>query len=163
MMPHGLDAIAEVGRFLEQDLLPSLPAALRGELRAAIKLLHSAAAELNVMTPLLRRECSELLALNDESAPILATHAPAPPDTTLRARLADTELNLRGLFTLHDEVQLAVTLRMTALLSMVATAGTVGERSRALLLRFYQTLEHHAAQRLPWQSVFAGSLSDEVT
>ena len=162
MTPHGLDAIVEVSLFLEQDILPSVPANLRSELRAAIKILHSAATELNVMTPLLRRECAELLVLNDESTACLTPTTTAQSSTALRARLADTALDLRGLLALHEDVQQATTAHMTTLLALSASAGATGERSRALLLRYYQALAQHALQRLPWQSVFAGPLGADA-
>ena len=49
-------------------------------------------------------ECRELPALHDESAPILEIDTPAQSDTVLRARLADTELDLRDLFALHYDI-----------------------------------------------------------
>ncbi len=162
MTPHGLDAIQEVSLFLEQDILPTVTAALRSELRAAIKILHSAATELNVMTPLLQRECHELLRLNDESARALEADATTPSSDALRPRLADPALDLRSLFALHEEIQQVVTLRMTALLELSGIDAVNGERSRALLLRYYDVLARHATQRLPWQSVFTAPLDSEV-
>ena len=159
MTPHGLDATVDVGLSLERDGLPSVPADPRSELRAGVKILHSAASELNVMNPLLRQECTALLALQDESAAPLTLTTAAQSSAALRARLADTSLDLRALFALHEDVLQATTAHMAVLLKQSASAGASGARNRALLSRYYQTLAQHALRRLPWQSVFTGPLA----
>lgn len=162
MTPHGLDAIIEVSRFLEQDIVPSVPAEFKSELKAAIKILQSAATELNVSSPMLRQECTELLALNEESSACAALPTTVASNTAMHARLADSALDLRGLFALHQDVLAASNTHMTGLLELSASVGSDRERSRALLLRYYQLLEQHAVRRLPWQSVFSGPLGDNT-
>ena len=159
MTPHGLDALLDISRFLTADILPAVPSALASELRAAIKILETAADELNLLYPLLREECEALFELEHESASHCHNTARAlPPLTDLRAQLIQLGLDLRGLIALHAQTRARASVQLASLRAQAATDA----QARRLEQRYYQLLQRQAARRIVWQSVFDGALGGDA-
>jgi hypothetical protein len=161
MTPHGLAALTELGRYLTTEILPTVPDALVGELRAAIKILHAVADELNVLPSLLHLECREFSDLQRQAAQTLRW--PAPPasmsSTAGNETGADLDpsLDLHALLARHEACLREATHAIEALQRCADEDPRSGE-SLALLRRYFALLERQALRRVPWQSVFVGPL-----
>jgi hypothetical protein len=139
--PDGLQTLAAVRSFLEDVVLAEVPQHLAGELRAAVKLLESAQAELGCLHAVLLRESEELLDLCEGSARAQA----------LRARLAPAPEQLAERAALHREIR-----GLSAeTIERLQADGSATARER--LDDLYATLGRHSHTRVPWQSVFEAS------
>lgn len=145
----GLDTLDQIGRFLTTEVVGAVPAELAGEVRAAVKLLRTAATELNNRHVLVRAETDELLALIDEALVYLPSSLFVDECATLRARAATSDASLREMDQLLGAVYAVTTRVITALQRAPRSPGA----ARALD-GLYAALGRHAESRLPWQAVF---------
>jgi hypothetical protein len=148
MKPSGTDTLAAIRAFLEADILPGVAPEHRSELRAALKLLHTAEHELGELHHVLDAETRELRQLCRAAADQVGTEPPAFEAINPAATL--TELQR-----LHDQARAAAGEALLAL-QRRARDGDPLQRAdaQALLHDFYGALGRHARRRLPWQSVF---------
>ena len=156
MNPHGLAALAMVRAFLAEQILPEVPDSLTGELRAALKILDTVAAELDVLYPLLLTECRALLDLCGEICARLPSSA-TPANTDLAMRCAAlNEQYARGFTATTPLIELHRAIKALAkdlINSLQKTADEPGPAQA--LARLYSLLGQHATARIPWQTVFA--------
>lgn len=143
------DPIAAVGAYLQDAVLPGVAQEQRSELRAAIKLLQSAARELDELPGVLGAQIAELRTLcaaaewvldpgNDE--PVPAHREPPATLTVLRAR--------------DDEARAAAGRAIEALQQHLRTTTGEHEPAERVLAGLFEALGRHAARRMAWQSVF---------
>jgi len=161
MTPHGLAALTAIGRYLTTEILPVVPDAQVGELRAAIKILDTVADELNVLPSLLHQECREFSDLRRQATQTL--HWPEPPvSLSLSAGNEsgagpDLSLDLHALLARHETCLQEATQAIEAL-QRLADEDQRSAQPVALLGRYFALLERQALRRVPWQSVFVGPL-----
>lgn len=141
MSIDGLSTVGGVADFLEAEVADAVPPQLRGEVRAAIKLLRTSVLELDIRHREVGEEIEELLTLCDGTS-LAADDRDLVDD--LRTRSRYSVLSLREQETLRTEVSDLAARTMSRL----------AERADPALEGFLQCLGRHAARRLPWQSVF---------
>lgn len=152
-MPDPFTTFNATAAFLKTDVLPVTPAALRSELRAAIKNIESAARELETLHPRSERECRELAALCKGFAEVLGD---PPPMVAIFAQKLDRRCSSTpNLLGLRAEIQALLSAQMREARSRSA-AASASERERldAMLHGCYDTLGRHAAAASAWQDVF---------
>ena len=156
MNPHGLAALAMVRAFLAEQILPGVPDSPTGELRAALKILDTVAAELDALYPLLLTECRALLDLCGEICTRPPTGAtPASIDLATRCT-ALNERYARGFTATTPLLEHHRAIKALATDLINALQKTADEPAPAqALARLYSLLGHHATARIPWQTVFA--------
>lgn len=155
MTPDGLAALKLVSAFLAQDILPAVPRALTGELRAAIKLLDTARDELDALYPALLNECRELLALCGDAQPLLGDlSVDSTPLKSLARRVDQGFTDLSALMACHREVLELVSRTFLAIQGSDFDPLKNRADLDAMLQRFCTVLARHAQTRLPWQAVF---------
>lgn len=140
MSIDGLSTVEGIADFLDAEVVGAVPADLRGEVRAAAKLLRTSAVELSVRYREAAAEIEDLLVL-------CAAHAvPADADAViaLGARAGSGPMGLLDQELLRTEVHDLATRTMTRL----TEAGDPG------LAEFLRCLGAHAARRSTWQAVF---------
>ena len=156
MNPNGLVALAMVRAFLAEQILPGVPDSLTGELRAALKILDTVAAELDALYPLLLTECRELLDLCGE---ICARQPSSETPTNINLATRCTAFNERyargftattPLFEFYRAIK---GLATDLINSLQKTANEPGPAQA--LARLYSLLGQHATARIPWQTVFS--------
>mgnify|MGYP000985970793 CR=1 FL=1 len=171
-----LDAL---GAFLERDVVPALHGSLKSELRAALKNLRDAEAELAVLPALLPAECSALLRLGAEALAWLADNGRDAISILLdqdvhiighifRVRGAETHAQIDRRMTDgfygtdsligfgQDVARLTgrILIRLQALARDPALDAPGRETAQGMVTHFYLELRAHAEARIPWQSVF---------
>ena len=156
MTPDGLAALELVSTFLAKDILPAVPRALSGELRAAIKLLDTARDELDALYPTLLNECRELLALCADAQALLRDLSPvdSEPLISLAQRVEQGFEDLSALMSCHREVLDLVSRMFLSFQDVDFGAPKNRADVDAMLQRFCAVLGRHAEKRLPWQAVF---------
>lgn len=137
----GLSTLEGVADFLDTEVADAVPAELRGEVRAAVKLLRTSALELSVRHREVGEEIEELLTLCDS---IALADGDADLVDDLRTRARDSVLSLRQQEALRVDVA-----ELTA-----RTMARLAERGDPGLADFLRCLGRHAARRTSWQSVF---------
>ena len=153
-----VERLAAIRHFLTADILPNVPGALRGELRAAIKLLADMDDEIDHLPRLLDGETRAMLAGCDAGFAALAPSAgdEAESIAALHQRLDPPSPTTRESTAIHDEaaqlmgriaVRLAARVRDSA-------PGHEPSSAQAALAQCHQLLAAQAAARASWQSVF---------
>jgi hypothetical protein len=145
----GLTTVEGVADFLDAEVVAAVPAELRSEVRAAVKLLRASAVELSVRHGEIGAEIDDLLVL-------CGAHTTAPDAARLEeltARAADHRLSLRDQERLRLDVHELVMRTMTRL-----AAG-----DDPALAEFLRCLRGHAARRSGWQAVFPVDPAPGVT
>lgn len=140
MSIDGLNTVAGVADFLEQEVAAAVPGELRSEVRAAAKLLRTSAIELSVRPREVAAEIDDLLRL---CGPV-ADGADADRLVDLAAHARSTRLTLREQEELRIEVNEITARTMTRL----------AEARDPRLSAFVTCLGTHAARRSSWQAVF---------
>lgn len=158
-----LDAL---GAFLEHDVVPALHGGLKSELRAALKNLRDAEAELAVLPALLPAECSALLRLGAEALAWLADNgrdakeslaALAETHAQIDRRMTDGFYGTDSLIGFGQDVARLtgrILIRLQALARDPALDAPGRETAQGMVTHFYLELRAHAEARIPWQSVF---------
>lgn len=158
-----LDAL---GAFLERDVVPALHGSLKSELRAALKNLRDAEAELAVLPALLPAECSALLRLGAEALAWLADNgrdakeslaALAETHAQIDRRMTDGFYGTDSLIGFGQDVARLtgrILIRLQALARDPALDAPGRETAQGMVTHFYLELRAHAEARIPWQSVF---------
>lgn len=155
MSPDPFASLSAIRRFLRYDVLPEVPAALVGELRAAIKILAAVSDELEALHPRIAGECHDLQRLCHE-----LTSALGEPEQATNL-LADNAPDAAGVESTTALLRCHASLsELTA--SLIGRAqllcAELAESERAaldeLLHRCYATLGRHAASASRWQNVF---------
>lgn len=144
MSVDGLSTVEGVADFLDAEVVAKVPAELRGEVRAAAKLLRACALELSVRPREVGTEIEELLTLCEQAE---LDPFDRRAVTELRSRNSGPTLTLRQ--------QEALRLELHELVSRIMTRYV--EAGDAGLAAFVHCLGAHAARRSTWQSVFAVS------
>jgi hypothetical protein len=140
MSTNGLTTMEGIADFLDSDVAPDVSPELRGEVRAAAKLLRACVLELSLRPREVATEIDELLTL------CAMTSLPRVDRELLdglRARAQQAQ-NLREQEVLRLEVN-----DLTA-----RTMVRLTEADDPALAAFLTCLGHHAARRSAWQSVF---------
>jgi hypothetical protein len=151
MNPHGLASLELVQRFLESQVLSVIPNEMRGDLRAAIKILREVSVELDVLYPMLLEEVRKLLLFCAElqAAPVInMSHSDQQQLGVLDDAFKKGFASVTELLSFRDELNTLVTTLMTLL------QAAEHPDNLAWLARFYELLGEHAGARLRWQSVF---------
>lgn len=143
------ESVAAVQEFLEQRVRPQLTSELRGELRAAGKILGEVVRQMRQEPTVDRDDCAELLdGLEHElgrGLVSLDSHVVADLRDRLRGCDAAAVPELRAeVIALTDQV-----------LNDLQTLDD--ERAAEALLAWYRLLERRAAARIGWQSVFTAT------
>jgi hypothetical protein len=152
----GLETLARVRAFLCEQIVPSVPGELASEVRAAVKLLDTAAIELNQRHALLLAELADSIDYCQRAAQLVgrpdSTQTWLAACRTLAERAGEPGLDLRGLDgVLRDVRALGSTLLVELGKHQRASgAETAGE----LAAEFCACLGDHARRRLAWQAVF---------
>jgi aminoglycoside phosphotransferase (APT) family kinase protein len=153
----GSATLATVSTFLTDDVLPAVPNELTGEVRAAVKLLETAAREFDQRYRSVTAETRELLDRGTDIGNALGLADAVSACARLRRR---AESSRAGLIEL-DEVCGAARALTSSLIVALQTAelddGTTAARREAhreLLASTYACLVEHPRSRLSWQSVF---------
>jgi hypothetical protein len=141
MSVSGLTTLEGVADFLESDVAGDVSPELRGEVRAAAKLLRTCVVELSMRPREVAAEIDELLTLCGLASPPAADAALVE---TLRTRARLHGQNLREQEVLRLEVS-----DLTA-----RTMVRLTEADDPALAAFLICLGYHAARRSAWQSVF---------
>jgi hypothetical protein len=155
--PSALRTLSAVRGFLDEEVVPSVPQHVAGEVRAAIKLLESVERELDDLHVVLLAECTEMLELCGAGLGPLARDPQVSPQVDelgalqarLRERVADAPDTLTDRGTLHAEVR-DLCAQVVSLLQTAEADGVGGGELHSL----YAVLGRHAERRVPLQSVF---------
>ncbi|MCV7410624.1 hypothetical protein AWC05_20585 [Mycobacterium florentinum] len=152
-----IDALAALGvvrTFLSADIVPVVPEASAGELRAAVKLLETAAIELADRHSSVRAESVDLIGLCARAATLLGLDT-VSLEATAQGRRTQAEPSSPAMELLWADARSLT----TTVVSRLQDQATASEQARCLLRQFYRCLGDHARSRLAWQSVFpaAGS------
>jgi hypothetical protein len=157
-MTDVFSSLEAVKSFLNEQVEADVPAHLRGDVRAAAKLLGDVAAEFDALPCLLYAEGLAMLALQEEA---LAYVEPPRRDVarvdSLRRQLALPLGSVRELQKLHDELKSeaeAVLVGLQADLRREDLSADLRARATELVARYYRHFAAQADARLPWQSVF---------
>jgi hypothetical protein len=140
MSTDGLSTIEGVADFLATEVVPAVGHQLRGEVRAAVKLLRTAAVELAVRHREIGEEIRELL---DLCVPLVDAE-----QRRVLARLADRV----GAQVLDLREQEALRLELHAVVGTVMS-GLV-RTDPAAVSALVDALGRHASRRSTWQAVF---------
>jgi hypothetical protein len=140
-MIDGLSTVEAVADFLDAEVAGAVPGELRGEVRAAAKLLRACALELSVRPREVGTEIDDLLGLIHRTN---LDEADLDLLNSLQARSLDPHLSLREQEDLRRAVA-ALTGRTLARLVQADDPRVAG---------FVECLGHHAARRSRWQDVF---------
>lgn len=135
-----LSTMAGIAEFLDSEVATMVPTHIRGEVRAAAKLLRSASTELAVRHREVDAEIEDLVALCAEAA----LDSELAELAALRARW-----RVRGM-SLSEQDDLRVAVHEMAARTMVRLV----EVDDPLLRRFLRCFGEHAARRSTWQAVF---------
>ena len=149
MSIDGLATVEGVADFLDAEVVGAVPAELRSEVRAAVKLLRTSAVELSVRHREIGAEIDDLLVLCGTHA----AAADAPRLDELAARAAADRPSLQDQERLRLDVHEVVTRTMNCL-----AAG-----DDPALGDFLRCLRGHAARRSAWQAVFPVDPAPGVT
>lgn len=152
MSADALVALSEIRAFVEGEILDTVPTHLRGELRAALKLLDEVAAELDRAYPLLEHECRELLALIDAADRALGNDTGEAHE--LAQALVSGSSGVCELDRLHGRIRALTLVRYRGVCGATETAIIDERDGDELRARFLDTLADHASRRAAWQSVF---------
>jgi hypothetical protein len=151
-------SLEAVKSFLNEQVETHVPAHLRGDVRAAAKLLGAVAAEFDALPCLLYAEGVAMLALQEEA---LAYVEPARRDLarvdSLRRQLALPLGSVRELQKLHDELKSEAEICLVGLQATLRRGDLSADRrarTTELVARYYRHFAAQADARLPWQSVF---------
>lgn len=153
----GFATLATVCGFLTGDVLPAIPRELAGEVRAAVKLLETAATEFNDRPRSLAAETHDLIGLCAEIARMLDL----ADVTSSCTRLTRATESAHGTLTALEETWREARTLTSTLISALQQAefgqdipGSVRSAHHDVLARTYACLAGHARSRLTWQSVF---------
>ncbi len=153
-----IDALAtlEVVRtFLTTDIMPVVPKESAGELRAAVKLLETAAIELADRHGSVRVETDDLIGFCAQAATLLGL-ASVASEATAQACRAQAEPSGPALELLRADARSLC----AAVLPRLQDRAAESDQARSLLKHFYRCLGDHARSRLTWQSVFPATTSN---
>jgi hypothetical protein len=138
--PDAVDMLVEVESFLLKRVLEAVPAAIRSDVRAAIKGLVNCRSEFDSSYGLLSVECQELAALCQETDGLSSDSGSSQ---ALAAPPSLTQLTQRHAQLLEH---------VDALIASLQARDQADWRER--LRRIYLTLGEQGQRRLRWQSVF---------
>lgn len=160
-MTDVFSSLEAVKSFLNEQVEAHVPAQLRGDVRAAAKLLGDVAAEFDALPCLLYAEGLAMLALEEEALSHVEPLRPRVGDMarvdSLRRQLELPLGSVRELLKLHDELKSDAEIILVGLqedLRRADLSADLRARSTGLIARYYRLLAAQAAARLPWQSVF---------
>lgn len=147
-----IDALAALGvvrTFLTTDIVPLVPEASAGELRAAVKLLETAAIELADRHGSVRAETVDLIGFCARAGMLLGLDS-VSSQATAQARRAQAEPSGPALELLWADARSLA----TSVLPRLQDQAAASDEARSLLKHLYRCLGGHARSRLVWQSVF---------
>jgi hypothetical protein len=153
-----LATLATVSAFLAGDVLPVVPKELTGEVRAAVKLLETAARELDERYHSVTTEIRDLLDRCADIAGALGLDDSASACARLRQEAGSSDGTLTGLEAVRRKARSLTSALIVALHQAEFGDGitaTQRDAHRALLFRTYACLARHPRSRLSWQSVFS--------
>ncbi|MGQ0624430.1 MAG: hypothetical protein ACT4PP_07215 [Sporichthyaceae bacterium] len=140
MSIDGLSTLDGLAAFLESEVTDAVPAHLRGEVRAAAKLIRTCGIELAVRQREVEGEIDDLLTL----CAAAVSDAELAELAALRTRAREPRMSLPEQDDLRGEVYELTTRTMVRLVAA----------DDPLLTRFLRCLGTHAERRAPWQAVF---------
>jgi len=140
-MTDGLSTLDAIADFLDAEIVGAVPGELRGEVRAAAKLLRACALELSVRPREVGTEIDDLLGLIHR---INLSEADLDLLNSLQARSLDPHLTLRE----QEDLRRAVAALTGRTLARLVQADD------PQVATFLGCLGHHAARRSRWQDVF---------
>lgn len=152
-----IDALAALGvvrTFLTTDIVPLVPKASASELRAAVKLLETAAIELADRHGSVRAETGDLIGFCARAGTMLGLDS-VSSEAAAQGRRAQAEPSGPALELLWSDARSLATTVLPPLQDQAAAS----EEARCLLKELYRCLGDHARSRLAWQSVFSAASS----
>ena len=156
MSGDALDALHDIRAFIAREIVDTVPAHLRSELRAALKLLDEVAAELDTAYPMFRAECRDSLELIEAADHLLAIDA--RETAALSTALNEASLSLRDLSALHDQIGALLLARYRTLRKPPDGATS---SSHELCQRLHDNFAAQARRRARWQSVFPAEIAQD--
>jgi hypothetical protein len=155
MSTDALTAIGVVRTFLTTDIMPVVPKAAASELRAAVKLLETAATELADRHGSVRAETDDLIGFCARAGTLLGLDS-VSAEAAAQARRAQAEPSGPALELLWADARSLT----TTVLPRLQDQATASDEARFLLKHLYRCLGEHARSRLAWQSVFPAAASN---